>query len=90
MKVQARVQGGAEAVDEGHRPEAGRGAAAGTVFVRATFHRAHQYVQDGTLHGRVAPQEIAQALRHGEHHRFACLGFRFAASNCRIGKGGKT
>jgi hypothetical protein len=25
-----------------------------------------------------------------EGHRFACLGFRFAASNCRTGSSGKT
>jgi hypothetical protein len=35
--VQVLVQRCAEAVDEGHRPEAGRGAATGTVCAQAVF-----------------------------------------------------
>ena len=90
VKVQVFIQGGTEAVDENRRPEAGRSVATGTMCAQAAFHRAHQDAPDHTLHGRIVLQEMAQALRHGEDHRSACLVFRFAASSCRTGRGGKT
>ena len=67
VKVQVRVQGRAEAVDEGHRPAAGRGAATGTVCAQAVCHRAQKDTQDGALHGRVTVQETAQGLGHCAH-----------------------
>ena len=61
VKVQVLIQGGAEAVDESHRPEARCGTATRTVCAQSAFHRVHQDPQDHALHGRVALQEIAQA-----------------------------
>ena len=67
MKVQVLIQGGTEAVNEGHRPEAGRGTATGAVFAQSAFHRTQQDRQDDALQGRVALQEIAQPLGYAEH-----------------------
>ena len=64
VKVQVRVQGRAEAVNEDHRPEARRGTATGTVYAQAVFHRVQKEAQDGALHGRVTVQEIAQPPGH--------------------------
>jgi hypothetical protein len=90
VKVQVHVQGRAEAVDEDDRPQACRGTAAGTVLAQTAFDHAQKDAQDHALQRRIIVQEIVQALGYGKHHRFACLGFRFAASNCRSGNGGKT
>ena len=57
---------------------------------QALLHRAQEQAQSRTLEIGIAVQEVAQALGHCKHHRLACLGFRFAASNWRTGSGGKT
>ena len=54
-------------MDEGHRPDAGRGATTGAVFAQAAFYPAQQDTQHGALQGRIGLQEVAQALGHGEH-----------------------
>jgi hypothetical protein len=50
MEMNVLVQRRAEAVDDGHWPNAGRCTATGTVFAQATFHHAQQYAQDGLGH----------------------------------------
>jgi hypothetical protein len=66
VKMQMRVQRRTEAVDEDHRAQAGRGAAAGTVRAQAALDGAQQEAQDHALQGRIVVQEIAQPLRYGE------------------------
>jgi len=56
-KANLLVQGRAEAVDNGHRPNAGWSTATGTVFAQATFHRAQEDAQDGALYGGVTLQK---------------------------------
>ena len=90
MKMQMRVQRRTEAVAEDHRAQAGRGAAARTVRAQAALDGAQQDARDHALQGRIVVQKIAQPLRYGQDHRFACLGFRFSASNWRTGNGGNT
>ena len=90
MKVEMRIEGGTEAVDEGHRAEARRGAGTRAVRAQALLHPSQEQAQGGALEIGIALQEVAQALGHRQHHRFACLGFRFAASHCRTGRSGKT
>ena len=89
-KVQMGVERRAEAVDEDHRPQPGRSAAAGAVRTQGTRDGAQQDAHDHALQRRIVMQEIAQPLGYRKHHRPACLGFRFAASNCRSGNGGNT
>ena len=64
VRVHARVQGRAEAVDEDYRTKACRGAATGTVCAQTAFDHAQKDAQDNALHGRITVQEIAQALGH--------------------------
>ena len=90
MEVEVRVERRTEAVDENHGAQAGRGAAAGTVRTQGTLDGAQQDAHDHALQRRIVVQEIAQPLGYRKDHRFACLGFRFAASNCRSGNGGNT
>ena len=73
-----------------HRAEARRGAGTRAVRAQALLHRPQEQAQGGALEIGIALQKVAQALGHREHHRFACLGLRFAASNCRTGSGGNT
>ena len=63
MLIQRRT----EAMNEGHRPDARRGAAIRAVLAQATFHHAQEYLQHGALQGRVRLQKVSQPLRHGEH-----------------------
>ena len=64
MEVQVRIERGAEAVDEGHRAEAGRGARTRAVRAQAWLHRAQEQAQSSTLKFGIAVQEVAQALGH--------------------------
>jgi hypothetical protein len=61
-----RVQGRTEAVEENHRAQPGRGAAAGTVFAQTALDGAQQDAHDHALQRRIVVQEIAQPLLHGE------------------------
>jgi hypothetical protein len=67
MEVQVRIEGGAEAVDEGHRAEAGHAPSAGTVRAQALLHHAQQQAQGSTQEVGVAFQEVTQALRHRQY-----------------------
>ena len=63
MKTQVRVQQRAEVVDEHHRAQAGRGAAAGTVCAQAALDRAQQDAHDHALQHRIVVQEIARIAK---------------------------
>lgn len=67
VKMHVLVQRRAEAVNEGHRLNAGLCAASGTVFPQAAFHHAQENAQDGPLQGRVWLQEVAQPLWRRQH-----------------------
>ena len=67
MKVQVLIQRRAEAVDEDHCAQPGRGAAAGTVLAQAGLDGAQQDAHDHALQRRIVVQEIAQPLRYGKH-----------------------
>ena len=62
-----RVERRAEAVDEDHCAQAGRGAAPGTVFAQTALDGAQQEAHDHALQHRIVMQEIAQPLGYGEH-----------------------
>jgi len=57
-----RIEGGAEAVDEGHRAEARRGAGTGAVRTQALLHQSQEQAQGGALEIGIALQKVAQAL----------------------------
>ena len=67
VEVQVRIERRAEAVDEGDRAEASRGARTRAVRAQAGLHGAQEQAQSSTLKCGVAWQKIAQPLRHGEH-----------------------
>ena len=54
-----RVERRAEAVDEHHRAQAGRGAAAGTVLTQTALDRAQQDARDHALQRGIVVQEVA-------------------------------
>ena len=61
------IEGGTEAVDEGHRAETGRGSGARTVRAQTLLHCVQEHPQHGTLEIGVALQEVAQALGHRQY-----------------------
>ena len=64
VEVKVRVQRRVEAVDENHRPQPGRSAAAGTVRAQAALDGAQQDAHDHALQRCIIVQEIAHALGH--------------------------
>ena len=57
-----RIEGGTEAVDEGHRAKARCGARAWAVRAQALLHQSQEQAQGGALEIGIALQEVAQAL----------------------------
>ena len=66
VEVQVRIERRAEAVDEGDRAEASRGAGAWTVRAQAGLHGAQEEARRSTMKFGVAFQKMAQPLRHRE------------------------
>jgi hypothetical protein len=66
VKVRMRIEAGTEAVDEGHRAEARRGALTWAVRAQALLHQSQEQAQSSTLEIGVALQEVTQALGHGQ------------------------
>lgn len=71
VDMQVGIQGGTEAMDEGHRPESGRGAGARTVRPQALFHRARE-------------QPSRRALQSGSRKQRSRFGT--ARTHCLTGK----
>ena len=67
VKMQVGIERRTETVDEGHRPEAGRGTRARTVRPQGLLHRAQEQAQRRALQVGVAVQEVTQSLRHRQH-----------------------
>jgi hypothetical protein len=66
VKVKVRVQRRAEAVDENHCAQPGRGAAPWTVLTQTALDRAQQNAHDHALQHRIVVQKVAQPLGHGK------------------------
>jgi len=67
MVMDVPVEGGTEAVNEAHRPEAGMRRGPGTVLSQMGLDHAQEDVQHGTSRHGLALQEVTQALGHREH-----------------------
>jgi hypothetical protein len=67
VEVQVGIEAGAEAVSEGHRAKACRGAGIWAVRPQALLHRAQEQAPGSTFEVGIALQEVAQPLGHGKY-----------------------